>query len=169
MSTHHPSSPTPKAPRAGSAGTLTSAAAAIDALTVGTSGDAQWRAVLLDAGATAADLAVWDCVRGTNAPFWSLGMRLSFIAETWPPDTTLRDAIGWLVVSQQEVSVHPATVEAWAALTPHGWVYAAAGLSPDEAATGSFTLPQVYLMAALRGIVVLPDPARLPQDRLCPA
>lgn len=92
----------------------------------------------------------WPHASGVRPPF----------AGHLPGDATVRDAVGWLLVAAQVGVVDPvALVGPWAdaGLGADGWLYAAAGLTPVEAAAaladGALSSPQALVLAAVRQVV----------------
>jgi hypothetical protein len=77
-----------------------------------------------------------------------------------PADLLVTDAVAWVIATLPDVPADlPAT---WAPYTPHGWLFHAAGVDPDEAAhMESGSEKGLRALAALRDVVVPNLPSRV--------
>lgn len=91
-------------------------------------------------------------VTGVDAP-------VRLMAEAFP-DCPVRDAVGWTLVAERAGRYDPSVLaREWVDLARFdGWVYAAAGFTPDEAAAavadGTLDQDRVRVLAALRGVTL---------------
>ena len=99
---------------------------------------------------------------GSHRPNWTVHGLMDAAIDLYP-GCSLRSMVGWLAAgmatSNPDTGGH-ALYRAWthAGFTPDAWVFAAAGLNPDEArvglVAGSLDRDQAKVMAVLRGVVL---------------